>query len=59
MSVAEKEIKIIKLSGKRYDLLKKIKKASPSEKEVIEKKLEEINKEIEELLGERINNCRY
>lgn len=57
MSVAEKEIKIINLSGKRYDIIQKIKKATPSEKEKLEKKLERINKEIEELLGERFNRC--
>lgn len=56
MSVVEKEIKIIQLSGKRYDLIQEMKKATPSEKEKIEKQIEKINKEIEELLGERFNN---
>lgn len=53
MSVAEKEIKIINLSGKRYDLIQKCKKAAPSEKEILEKKIEEINKKIEELLNDK------
>lgn len=51
MSVAEKEIKIIKLSGKRYDLIQKCKKANPDEKRFLEFKIEEINKKIEELLN--------
>ena len=51
MSVAEKEIKIIQLSGKRYDLIKKCKKAKPENKIKYEKEIQKLNKEIEELLN--------
>lgn len=51
MSVAEKEIKIIKLSGKRYDLIKNWKKAKPENKIKYEKEIQKLNKEIEELLN--------
>lgn len=57
MSIAEKEIKIIHLSGKRYDLIQKCKKAKPENKARYEKEIEKISKEIEELLGGRFN-CR-
>ena len=50
MSVVEKEIKIIKLSGKRYDLIKAMKKAKPENKKKYEQEIEKLNKEIEELL---------
>ena len=59
MSVAEKEIRIIELSGKRYDIIRKMKKAKPEIKAKYEKELEKLNKEIEELLGDRLNNRRY
>jgi len=51
MSVAEKEIKIINLSGKRYDLIQKCKKAKPELKARYEKAIEKINQEIERLLN--------
>lgn len=53
MSVSEKEIKIINLSGKRYDLLQKIKKANPEIKKQYLEQIEKINKEIEVLLNEK------
>lgn len=53
MSVVEKEIKIIQLSGKRYDLIQKCKKAKPDLKARYEKKIENLNKEIEELLPKK------
>ena len=56
MSVAEKEIKIIQLSGKRYDIIQKMKKAKPEIKRKYEKELEKINREIEELLDARPNS---
>ena len=56
MSVAEKELKIINLSGKRYDLIQKCKKAKPENKIKYEKEIEKISKEIEGLLNEKLNN---
>lgn len=53
MSVEEKEIKIINLSGKRYDILQKMKKATAQEKEKYEKQIEKINKKIEELINDK------
>ncbi|MBO7526493.1 MAG: hypothetical protein J6T74_01195 [Clostridia bacterium] len=57
MSVVEKEIKIINLSGKRYDLIQKMKKATSENKARYEKEIERINKEIEELLDGKSNHC--
>ena len=50
MSVTDKEIKIINLSCKRYDLIKTLKKAKPENKRRFEKEIERINMEIERLL---------
>lgn len=57
MSVVEKEIKIINLSGKRYDLIQKCKKSKPELKARYEKEIEKLNKEIEGLLNGKLNNC--
>lgn len=50
MSVSDKEIKIINLSTKRYDLIKDLKKAKPEQKSKFQKEIERISKEIEVLL---------
>ena len=55
MSVVEKEIKIINLSGKRYDLIKDLKKAKPENKAKYEREIEKINQEIERLLNDNSN----
>lgn len=53
MSVVEREIKIINLSCKRYDLIKTMKKAKPENKQRYEKEIEKINQEIERLLNDK------
>ena len=51
MSVAEKEMLIIKLNEERLKLIKKIKSEKHSEyEEKYNRRIEEINKQIEELI---------
>lgn len=51
MSVAEKEMLIIKLSEERLKLIKKIKSEKhPEYEEKYKRRIEEINKQIEELI---------
>lgn len=51
MSVAEKEVLIIKLSEERLKLIKKIKSEKyPEHEQKYIRRIEEINKQIEELI---------
>lgn len=51
MSVAEKETKIIKLNEERLKLIKKIKSGiHPEHEQKYVKRIEQINREIEELI---------
>lgn len=51
MSIAEIETKIINLSGERLDLIKKIKSGKhPEYEQKYIRRIEEINREIEDLL---------
>ena len=51
MSVAEKEMLIIKLSEERLKLIKKIKSEKhPEYEEKYNRRIEEINKQIEEII---------
>lgn len=50
MSVAEKEIKIIKLNDERTNLIKLVKTTKPENAQKYIKRIEKINREIEELI---------
>ena len=51
MSVAERETKIIKLNEERLKLIKKIKSGEhPEHEQKYAKRIEQINREIEELI---------
>ena len=51
MSAAEREIKIIKLNTERFKLIKKLKnKTRPEYEQKYAKRIEQINREIEELI---------